>query len=25
MLKNIPQSILRLIGTALAPGRYDRN
>ena len=25
MLKNIPQSILRLIGTALAPGRYDRD
>ena len=25
MLKNIPQPILRLIGTALAPGRYDRN
>ena len=25
LLKNIPQSILRLIGTALAPGRYDRN
>ena len=25
MLKNIPQSILRLIGAALAPGRYDRN
>jgi len=25
MLKNIPQSILRLIGSALAPGRYDRN
>ena len=25
MLKNIPQSNLRLIGTALAPGRYDRN
>ena len=25
MLKNIPQSILRLIGSALAPGRYDRD
>ena len=25
MLKNIPQSILRLIGAALAPGRYDRD
>ena len=25
MLKNIPQSILRLIGSALAPGRYERN
>ena len=25
MLKNIPQSILRLLGTILAPGRYDRN
>ena len=25
MLKNIPQSILRLIGTALAPGRYHRD
>ncbi len=25
LLKNIPQSILRLIGSALAPGRYDRN
>ena len=25
MLKNIPQPVLRLIGTALAPGRYDRN
>ena len=25
MLKKIPQSILRLIGAALAPGRYDRN
>ena len=25
MLKNIPQPILRLIGAALAPGRYDRN
>ena len=25
MLKNIPQSILRLFGAALAPGRYDRD
>tara|TARA_B100000073_G_scaffold114344_1_gene92495 strand:- start:141 stop:938 length:798 start_codon:yes stop_codon:yes gene_type:complete len=25
MLKNLPQSVLRLIGTGLAPGRYDRN
>ena len=25
MLKNIPQPILKLIGSALAPGRYDRD
>ncbi len=25
MLKNIPQPILRIIGSALAPGRYDRD
>tara|TARA_B100001250_G_scaffold4846_1_gene4085 strand:+ start:491 stop:1288 length:798 start_codon:yes stop_codon:yes gene_type:complete len=25
MLKNLPQSVLRLLGTGLAPGRYDRN
>ena len=25
MLKNLPQSVLRLLGAGLAPGRYDRN